>query len=469
MRRLPILAAMLPLALAACDMAPDYKPPVVHVAEDYEEAGPWHPALPADAQPHGDWWTLFGDATLDRLEAEIDQSSPTLAAAVARLDQARAYAAQAEAGLYPEVSAGGASAIDRQSQSGPLMGGRQGAKTKEYSANKLDLQASYELDFWGRIRNQAAAGRDLAQASEADLATIKLSEAAELAADYLTLRGLDNDIDVLSDTVLTYRKARDLTRTLYQGAAASRMDVSRAETQLDLAEAQLADTEARRALIDHAIAALMGKTPAEQSIAPATPDIALPDVPPGVPSALLQRRPDIAAAERRVAAANAGIGVAKAAFYPSLTLGLLGGEQSNGAQLVGLPNSFWTLGPGVTLPIFTGGRLEAQEDQAYASFREEGELYRATVITAFREVEDNLALLSHLGEEAAKVEAGSDQAHKTLDIAMTLYKDGADSYLDVVTAQTTYLQTRLTAVDVRTRRMLAEVGLIRALGGGWKA
>jgi NodT family efflux transporter outer membrane factor (OMF) lipoprotein len=464
MRAKALLLAGALLALTGCDMAPDYKPPVVTVPDGFKEAGPWQPAAPSDQVARGEWWRVFGDSTLDGLETSLDAGSPTLAAAVARYDEARAFAAKAGSGLYPEVDAGGSSTINRQSARRPLRGTGQ---TNQYGNNEIDVQATYELDLWGAVRNRVAAGEDLAQASEADLAAVKLSLSAELAADYLTLRGLDNDARLLGDTVAAYQKARDLTQTLFQGSVASGMDVSRAETQLSLARAQLSDIEGRRALIEHAIAALLGKTPAELSIAPAMPTVALPELPAGVPSQLLQRRPDIAAAERRVAAANAGIGIAKAAFYPTLSLGILGGEESTGATLVGLPDSFWTLGPGVSLPLFTGGRLEAQEDNAYASFRESGAAYRTTVIHAFQEVEDNLALIKWLGTEANDVDSGVKQSQRTLSIAMKLYQEGAASYLEVVTAQTTYLQTQLTSIDLRTRRLQADVGLIRALGGSW--
>jgi len=464
MRAASFLPLILATALAGCDLAPDYHPPVVTVTDAFKEAGPWHAADPADAAPRGDWWTLFRDPTMDRLEASLDSTNPDLAAALARYDEARAFANQAKSGLFPEIDAGGSSTVNRESATRPLRGNGQ---PNQYGANQLDVEAGYEVDLWGAVRNRVAAGRAQAQASAADVAAVKLSLSAELAADYLTLRGLDSDANLLADTVANYQKARDLTQILFQGAVAAGMDVSRAETQLALARAQLSDIEGRRALIEHAIAALLGKTPAELTIPPATPTEALPDLPAGLPSELLQRRPDIAAAERRVAAANAGIGVAKAAFYPSLSLGLLGGEQSTNATLIGLPNSFWTLGPGVSLPLFTGGRLEAQEDLAYAAFHEAGEAYRSTVLHAFQDVEDNLALIKWLGTEAGDVDSGVSQSERTLSIALTLYREGAASYLEVVTAQTTYLQTQLTSIDLRTRRLQADVGLIRALGGSW--
>jgi len=452
------------LTLVGCDMAPDYQPPQMTVPDSYKEASPWQPAQPADMADRGEWWRVFGDSTLDALESQLQEGSPTLAIAVARYDQARALADQASAGLYPELDAGGSTTVNRQSAQRPLRGNSQ---PNQYGVTQIGVQASYELDLWGAVRNRVAAGRDIAEAGASDLAAVQLSLSAELAADYLTLRGLDSDIRLLGDTVAAYRKAVDLTQALFQNAVASGLDVSRAETQLSLAQAQLSDNEARRALVEHAIAALLGKTPADLTIAPASPTVALPELPAGVPSRLLQRRPDIAAAERRVAAANARIGVAKAAFYPSLSLGLLGGEQSTGTTLTGLPDSVWTLGPSVTLPLFTGGRLEAQEDSAYAAHQESGAAYRATVIRAFQEVEDNLALIKWLGTEATDIDAGVAQSHRTLSIAMKLYQEGAASYLEVVTAQTTYLQTKLTSIDLRTRRLQADVGLIRALGGSW--
>jgi len=460
-RLLPI--SMVLLSLAACNMAPDSPPPLITVPAEYKEAGPWQEAHPGDTLPRGPWWHSFGDPTLDHLESELGAASPSLGAAVARYDEARADAAEAESGLYPQLNIGGDLSANRQSAGRPLRVGG----PNEYGANQLDAEAGYEIDLWGKLRNEAAAGRDLAQAGAADLAGMRLSLEAELATDYLTLRGLDADAQLLDGTVAAYQKALDLTQSRLQGAIASGMDVSRAETQLDTARAQVSDIAGRRALIEHAIATLVGEPAPSFSISPGTQAMNLPEVPNGLPSILLQRRPDIAAAERRIAAANAEIGVAKAAYYPSVSLAAEGGFQSTGFNLLSLPFSFWSLGPSVSLPVLNGGRLDAEESNAYAKFREMSESYRSTVLGAFQEVEDNLALLHWLGRQSVDEGAGVGAAQRTLDIAMNLYREGADSYLEVVTAQTALLQLQQTSIDLRSRRLEADVGLIRALGGGW--
>ncbi|GGF04940.1 outer membrane efflux lipoprotein [Aliidongia dinghuensis] len=450
--------------LSACNLAPDYHPPLVAVPATYKETGPWQPAAPSDDRPRGAWWQRFTDPTLDRLEPEIDTANPDLAATVARYDQARALAAEAEAGLDPQVGLGASLTANRQSKTRPLRGSSQ---PNFYGANQAAVTAGYEIDLWGKLHNEAASGTALAQASAADLASMRLSLEAELATDYFTLRGLDANARLLTDTADAYQKALDLTRTLFQGKIASSLDVSRAETQLETAKAQLSDVTARRALMEHAIASLVGQPAGGFSIPSEVRPFTLPDVPASVPSTLLERRPDIAAAERTVAAANSEIGVARAAFYPSLSLNLLAGFQSSGLNLLSLPNSFWSVGPDVSLPLFTGGRLEAEESAAYARFREASGNYRATVLAAFQEVEDNLAELHGLGEASQHEEAGVTAAQHALDVALSLYHEGASSYLEVVTAQTALLQAQQAALDFRTRRLTADVGLIRALGGGW--
>ena len=452
------------LSLTACNLAPDYHPPLVAVPAAYKETGPWQPAQPADEASRGPWWQQFGDPTLDRLEPLVDKANPDLAATVARYDQARAAAVEAEAGLYPQISLGASSIANRQSDRRPL---RAGGPTN-YTANTLDTQASYEIDIWGDVRNKAAAGRALAQASAADLATVRLSLEAELASDYFTLRGLDADAQLLADTVAAFQKALDLTQTLFNGKIAAGTDVSRAQTQLETARAQVSDVAGRRALLEHAIATLVGEPASGFSIPVAQPKIQMATLPTAVPSTLLQRRPDIAAAERTVKAANAEIGVARAAFYPSLSLNLLGGFQDTRLDAPSLPLSFWSVGPDVTLPLFTGGELDAQESAAYAQFREASEDYRSTVLGALQEVEDNLALIHWLGTEGGNENAAVTAAQHTLDSALNLYRQGATSYLEVVTAQTALLQAQQAAIDVQTRETVAEVGLARALGGGWR-
>jgi NodT family efflux transporter outer membrane factor (OMF) lipoprotein len=455
------------LLLGACSLAPPYSPPAVATPPAYKEAvGPWRPANPTDRLPRGAWWTRFGDDTLNRLEPQLDSANADLAAAVARYDQARAFATEARAGLFPQVDAGASLSTNKQSMNRPLRVPT--ANTPNYyGANQLDMQVGYEIDLWGKIRNTAAAGKDMAQASAADLASARLSLEAELAIDYFSLRGLDADAQLLNDTVTAYQKSRDLTQKLFDGKLVGSIDVSRSETQLRLAKAQVADIASRRALLEHAIAVLIGQPPAAFTLPPQPALPAPPEVPTGLPSVMLQRRPDIASAERQMAAANARIGVARAAFYPSITLGLLGGTQSTNLGLLQAANSFWALGPSVSLPIFHGGFLKAQEKASYASFDEMSANYRSTVLNAFAQVEDNLALLHWLGDESVQEDAAVGAAQHTLDEALNLYRQGADSYLDVVTAQTPLLQAQQQALDLRTRRVLAAVALVRALGGGW--
>jgi len=462
----PQLCVVLALALAGCNLAPDYHPPALTAPADYKETGPWHAAKPADDLSRGPWWERFGDRRLDALEVRVEGANPDLAAAAARYDQARALADEAAAGLSPQVALGGSLSDNRQSGDRPLRGSGQ---PNYYGANQVGVAAGYEFDFWGRIHNMAVSGTRSAQASAADLATLRLGLQAELAVAYFTVRGLDDQAALLQDSVAAYEKSLSLTQRLVAGKIVAGMDVSRARTQLETARAQLSDTQARRSIAEHSVALLVGAAPADFSLQRETNDIALPSIPAGVPSTLLQRRPDIAAAERRVAAANSVVGVTRAAFYPTLSLGLLGGFQSTNLNFFNLPDSVWSIGPGITLPLLDGGRLDAEEAAAVAQFKEAGANYRSAVLRAFREVEDDAAQLRWLASEADSEAAAVTAAQQTLDAAMRLYRQGAGSYLDVTTAQIALLQAQQAALDVKTRRLLADVGLIRALGGGWGA
>jgi NodT family efflux transporter outer membrane factor (OMF) lipoprotein len=461
-----IALGVLTACLAGCDLAPRYHVPVTTVPVSYKEARAFQPAHPLDGLPRGAWWRAFGDPTLDALEPQIDGANPALAAQLAALTQARAYAAEARAGLFPTLSIGGHINTDRQSNNRPLRGSNQ---PNQYLDNAIDAQAHYEVDLWDRVANAVKAGRFAAQATAADLQSVRLSLHAELAADYIDLRGLDAQAQVLGDAVAAYRQALQLTENRFAGKIASGLDVSRAQSQLEAAEAALTDIGVRRALSEHAIAVLVGKLPAELSIAPARWTLHLPDIAPGLPSELLERRPDVASAERQMAAANATIGVARAAFYPTISLDVLYGLQDTGFNLFSLPNDFWAIGPGLAMPLFEGGLRRAEAGAAIAAYQRAAANYRATVLDAFQEVEDSLARQRLLGTEAQQENQAVLAARRTLAMDMNLYRDGAANFLDVVIAQAAELQSEQAAADLRTRRAQADLALVRALGGGWTA
>jgi NodT family efflux transporter outer membrane factor (OMF) lipoprotein len=460
------ILAMLALGLAGCSLAPAYAPPSLNAPTPraFKEMGAWTPASPADAAPRGDWWTVYGDQTLDALEQRIESANPDLAAALARYDQARGYAAQNRAALVPEIDASASATNNGQSEHKPLRVG--GPNT--YDNDILGGTATYEFDLWGRVRNLVAAGRAEAEASGADVSSVKLSLEAQLADAYLALRGMDTQDKLLSDTTAAYARALRLTQAQHDGGAVSGLDVGRAQTQLESAKAQQTDIAAQRALLEHQIAALVGQPASTFSLAPVAQLPAQPVVPVAAPSLLLQRRPDVAAAERRAFAANAGIGVARAAFFPTFSLDASAGLQTaGGVNLLNLANSWWTLGPSLAVAVFDGGRRKAGVDIARAQFDEASAEYRSTVLAAFQQVEDNLALCNRLADEARSQDAAVSAARRTENLAMTQYRMGAVSYLDVVTAQTASLEAQRAALSVDTRRLQASVALVRSLGGGW--
>jgi NodT family efflux transporter outer membrane factor (OMF) lipoprotein len=338
-----------------------------------------------------------------------------------------------------------------------------------YDSNTVSGTVSYELDLWGSIRNQVASSKALAAASAADLESARLSLSAQLVDDYVVLRGFDRDSAILDDTVKAYRRALDLTVERHNGGIAPGLDVARAQTQLEMARSQAAQTLAQRALMEHAIAALVGESASRFSIAPQIVDIGLPQVPIGLPSTLLQRRPDVAAAQRRMEAANTDIGVARAAYFPSIALNGTGGFQSTQtAGWLAAPNSFWAVGPSMLLNVFDGGKRKAQVAQAHAAFDAASARYRGVALTAFQEVEDNLALLDHYHDASQAEVAAVDAAKRSLAFSMDRYREGAVNYLDVVTSQTAALQTQRDALGLETLQLRASVALIRALGGGWE-
>lgn len=453
--------------LSGCALAPPLKIPAVPTAAAYKEAGPWIPAQPADGLSRGDWWKLYGDPDLNALQMRLIEHSPDLAAALSRYDQAKAVSDQMRSGLFPSLALGADTERDGLSNMRPL---RPANSANNYNSFTVGVQANYELDLWGRIRNEVTAARAEAQAYQADLESARLSLQAQLADDYIVLRGLDQQIALLNETVSAYEKALALTEARHAGGIAAGLDVARAQTQLDTSRSLAEQTLALRAVSEHAIAALIGASASEFSIAPRVTPLTLPQVPVGVPSTLVQRRPDIAAAERRIAASNANVGVARAAFFPAVTLSAALGYQSTQAgNWITAPNTFWSIGPSLLFSLFDAGKRKAQVAQAQAALDESGSLYRAVVLTAFQQVEDSLALTHHYRIAATEEHAAVTAAQRSLDLSLTQYREGATSYLDVVTSQTVTLQSELTALDLDTRELRASVQLIRALGGGWTA
>jgi NodT family efflux transporter outer membrane factor (OMF) lipoprotein len=456
----------LTLLLGACSLAPPLKTPDIPTAAAYKEVGPWTQARPGDRLPRDSWWTLYDNLELDELQKRLIAGNPTLAAALANYAEARALSDQARAGLFPTLGVGADLERARESVNDPLRGP---TTPTYYNANTVGGSVSYELDLWGRIRNEVAAGEANAAAAAADLENARLSLIAQLVDDYVQLRSLDRDSAILDETVKAYTRALSITKQRHDAGIAPGLDVSQAQTQLNAARSQAAQTLAQRALMEHAIAALLGVSASTYSITPGIVAIELPQIPSGVPTTLLQRRPDIAAAQRRMIAANANIGVARAAYFPTLTLGAQGGFQSKAfSNLLSAPSSFWAIGPNALLSVFDGGLRRAQVAQARAEFDASAANYRSTVVNAFQQVEDSLATLDHYHDAALEEKAAVDAAQRTLELSMTLYVKGASDYLTVVTSQTAVLQTQLEALNLDTVQLRASVDLIRALGGGWK-
>ncbi len=465
--RVPIGLAVTPaLLLAACDFAPAYHPPAVEVPAHFKEAGNWRLARPLDDQSHGAWWLSFNDPLLDKLEPQVETANPDLAAALANYLQARDYVAQAQAAFYPNIAHETDLSYNKQSANRPL---RSADEPTYYGANTIDIEASYEVDLWGRIRDLVKSAQAQAQASKADLESVRISLQAELARDYVSLRGLDQQRRLLQDTVRAYQDALNLTRERLAGKIGAPIDVARAEVQLEDAKALLADVIGPRAAYEHAIATLVGQPASTFSIPFSNKPVAIPTIPPGFPSDLLERRPDIAAAERQTAAANESIGVARAAFFPTLTLNGMAGGQDTALNLLSLSNSLWSVGPTVYLPLFDAGLRHAQLAAAEAAYLQTVAHYRSVVLHAIQEVEDDLADIRSLRIEGADDIAAARSAQRASDLALTAYREGATNYLDVVTAQTAALEAQRAAIAVEARRLQTTVALILALGGDWSA
>jgi NodT family efflux transporter outer membrane factor (OMF) lipoprotein len=451
------------LLLGGCTVGPRYVRPTAAVPPQYKEAGSWMPAQPSDQATKGEWWHIYSDPQLDSLEEQVSVSNQTLKAAQAQFLEARAAVRVARSAYFPSVTGGASLSRTRTSANKPAV-----TAAETLNDFQLPIDVSYEPDVWGRVRRSVEAARSEAQASAADLASTDLSLHAELALDYFQLRGLDSQKRLLDSTVTSYERALELTRSRYQGGIASAVDVAQAQTQLETTRAQAEDVGVQRAAFEHAIAVLIGKTTYEftQEALPLT--YPPPPVPVTLPSELLERRPDIAAAERRVQEANAQIGVARAAYFPSFAITGGGGfESAKIGNLLEGPSGFWSLAGSAAELIFDGGQRRGVTEEARATYGQFVDNYRQTTLTAFQEVEDNLAALHILAQEASTEDAAVAAAEHSLELSNSRYKGGVANYLEVTTAQSAALGDERGAVDVHTRRLVASVLLIKALGGGW--
>jgi NodT family efflux transporter outer membrane factor (OMF) lipoprotein len=463
--------ALAACGLAACSLAPPYRAPPSSAPAPgtFREAGEWQVAAPSDAQPRGAWWTIFQDPLLDDLESKVAAANQDIKAAAARLQQARAETRIQRAGLFPNLALASSATRARISPNSPRF-----PAGYEPVGGNFDLEAdfSYEVDVWGRVRNLVNAAKATQQASAADLAVLDLSLHAELATDYLTLRGQDLQQALLEKTVGDYSRALQLTQNLYQGGGAAVADVEQARAQLETARTAAADTKLQRALSEHAVAVLIGENPSAFHLEPAPlpADAAPPAIDPGLPSALLERRPDVAAAERRVAAANFNIGVARAAYFPQFSLTAdFGYDSVHSSNWLSAPSRMWSAGPTAALTVFDAGRHRAQSEQAHAAFDEQVADYRKVVLVAYQEVEDNLAALHRLDEESISQAAAVTATGKALQQSQYRYKAGLVTYLEVATNETAHLQAQLSQVNIQIRRLAASVLLVKALGGGWQS
>jgi NodT family efflux transporter outer membrane factor (OMF) lipoprotein len=460
-------AAVFAATLGGCSLAPHYERPATATPPaEFKEMAGWKLASPADTAPRGEWWKVFHDPQLDDLEAQLAGANQNLKAALARLDQARAQTRFARSFLFPNVIAHASATRGESSIYAP--GFTPGA---ERTGNTFIVGAdlSYEIDVFGRVRNTVSGARANEQASAGDLAALDLSLQAELATAYFLLRGLDIEQELLDETVEDFRRSLELTQNLFKGGAAAIADVNQAQTQLENARTQAEDTRLRRAQTEHAIAVLVGVEPTAFSLAARQDEqLTVPSIDPGLPSQLLERRPDVAAAERRVASANAAIGVARAAYFPVFSLtGGVGSQAETTSQWLTAPSRFWSIGPQALLTVFDAGAHAAQSAQAHAAYDEQVANYRGTVLIAYQDVEDNLAALRQLQRESVSQAAAVTAAQSAAEQANLRYKGGIVTYLEVALTQNAALTARLAAVDIQTRRVTAAVLLVKALGGYW--
>ncbi|MEM5437931.1 efflux transporter outer membrane subunit [Paraburkholderia diazotrophica] len=475
-----VAAAALTVALAGCAVGPDYKRPSVDVPASYKEAADgWKVAQPADQQDRGTWWSIYNDPQLNALEDKLDASNQSIAQFAAAYRQARALVGEARAAYFPVISASGDATRSRSPSrnfSGSVTGGGGGTTSSLSSSGtisnsyNLSLDATWEPDLWGKVSRTVAAQKAGQQSAAADLANARLSAQATLAQTYFNIRSLDAQQKLLDDTVAAYQRSLTLTQNRYAQGVAARSDVIQAQTQLQSAQAAAIDNGVARAQNEHAIAVLVGEPASTFALPPAPLDAVPPAVPAQLPSALLERRPDIASAERKAAAANEQIGVAISAFFPTLTLSASGGfESSVFSQLLMAPSRFWTLGPQLAATIFDAGLRSAQTQAARAAYDQDVATYRLTVLTAFQDVEDNLASLRILEREITVQQAAVQSAQQALDIVTNQYKSGTVDYLNVLSAQTTAFTAEQKLASIGGQRMVSSVGLVKALGGGWDA
>jgi NodT family efflux transporter outer membrane factor (OMF) lipoprotein len=468
-----------PLLLAGCRVGPKYVVPNVPPPPAYKETGPnafkepaapntpgWQTAKPADAIPRGTWWTIFNDPELNELEPEVETANQTLREADANLRAARAEIRVRNAARFPTIGLNPLIVGERDSANRPYFN----SASSSVADIQLPLEASYEVDLWGSIHRNIAAGREEAQATAADRVNALLSLQTELALDYFNLRIDDAGQKLLNDTVAQYQNALRITTNRFNGGIAVKSDVTQAETQLQAAKVEAADIGIERAQYEHAIANLIGQPPAALTIpySPLPVGAEPPIIPPGLPSALLERRPDIAAAERRAAEGNEAIGIAQAAFYPSLNISAAAGFESTAITSLFNPSSvLYSLGPGLAQTFFDAGRRRGLKEEAIADFDRDSATYKQTVLTAFQQVEDNLVALRILQDEATQQRAATASAEESERIFNNRYVGGVDTYLQVITAQTTALNNERNDIDILRRRMDATVTLIKVLGGGW--
>jgi NodT family efflux transporter outer membrane factor (OMF) lipoprotein len=471
-----LLLVLVIIALSSCTVGPRYVKPSTTTPAAFKEAPPaayqgadrWQPAHPADQASRGKWWEIFGDPELDGLEEQIATSNQDLKVFEARFREARAAIRFNRASQFPTISTSPSASYVKATDYPPDLPSR----VNEVSTGDfvLPIDLSYELDLWGSIRRSVAAAREEAQATAGDYETAKLSLEAELAMDYFNLRSADAQKQLLDDTVKAYSDNLQLTTHRFKGGVAPRSDMAQAQTQLDTTRVQDTDVTVQRTQFEHAIAVLIGNPPAEFSLAAAPVRTQPPIIPTGIPSELLQRRPDIAAAERRVAEANQQIGIARAAYYPTVALGATASfESTHIASLLDGPSAFWAVGPALAETLFDAGRRRATSESARANYDGTVATYRQTSLTAFQEVEDNLSALRILEAEAQQQDQAVASSIDSLHIFTNRYKGGVDTYLQVITSETIELGNELNAIDILRRRMDASVLLVKALGGGWDA